>query len=145
MWHNMMREYSEEFLGNPEHDGDGKPSDHRQEPFRALDAARNAGKIRVMCLGVGMDALNFVSDVLTVAVFDADVFDDIFDGLVESNEEGTVTSKGQNGEQFNFDAATIDRLLNTETMAPSGAAFPSLARQHRELNLRRLLSPPHLW
>jgi len=34
-----------------------------------------------------MDALNFVSDVLTVAVFDADVFDDIFDGLVESNEE----------------------------------------------------------
>jgi len=26
MWHNMMREYSEEFLGNPEHDGDGDPS-----------------------------------------------------------------------------------------------------------------------
>ncbi len=132
MWHNMMREYSEEFLGNPEHDGDGDPIDYRQEPFRSLDAARNAGKIRVMCLGVGMDALNFVSDVLTVAVFDADVFDDIFDGLVESNEEGTVTSKGQNGEQFNFDAATIDRLLNTEAMAPSGAACLSLAWQHRE-------------
>ena len=27
MWHNMMREYSEEFLGNPEHDGDGDPID----------------------------------------------------------------------------------------------------------------------
>ncbi len=133
MWHNMMREYSEEFLGNPEHDGDGDPIDYaHQEPFRSLDAARNAGKIRVLCLGVGMDALNFVADVLTVAVFDADVFDNIFDGLVESNEEGIITSKGQNGEQFNFDAATIDRLLNTEAMAPSGAACLSLARQHRE-------------
>jgi hypothetical protein len=133
MWHNMMREYSEEFLGNPEHDGDGDPIDYaRQEPFRSLDAARNAGKIRVICLGVGMDALNFVSDVLTVAVFDADVFDDIFDGLVESNEEGTVTSKAQNGEQFSFDSATIDRLLKTEPMAPSGAACLSLAWQHRE-------------
>jgi len=120
-------------LGNPEHDGDGDPIDYaHQEPFRSLDAARNAGKIRVLCLGVGMDALNFVADVLTVAVFDADVFDNIFDGLVESNEEGIITSKGQNGEQFNFDAATIDRLLNTEAMAPSGAACLSLARQHRE-------------
>ncbi|MGO8893481.1 MAG: hypothetical protein ACLQB1_27925 [Streptosporangiaceae bacterium] len=25
LWPNMMREYSEEFLGNPEHDGDGIP------------------------------------------------------------------------------------------------------------------------
>ena len=64
MWHNMMREYSEEFLGNPEHDGDGDPIDYaRQEPFRSLDAARKAGKIRIFCLGVGMDSLNFVSDV----------------------------------------------------------------------------------
>jgi hypothetical protein len=77
MWHNMMREYSEEFLGNPEHDGDGDPIDYvRQEPFRSLDAARNAGKVRIKCLGAGLDALNFVSDVLTVAVFDAEVFDE---------------------------------------------------------------------
>jgi hypothetical protein len=37
LWHNMMREYSEEFLGNPEHDGDGDPIDcENQEPFRSL-------------------------------------------------------------------------------------------------------------
>ncbi len=132
MWHNMMREFSEEFLGNPEHDGDGDPIDYaNQEPFRSLDAARNAGKIRVTCLGVGLDALNFVSDVLTVAVFDADVFDKIFDGLVETNDEGTVTLRGQNQEQFTFDHAMINRLLTTESMAPSGAACLSLAWQHR--------------
>lgn len=133
MWRNMMREYSEEFLGNPEHDGNGDPIDYaRQEPFRSLDAARNAGKIRVQCLGAGLDALNFVGDVLTVAVFDADVFDEIFDGLVESNDEGIVTGNGPNAEQFTFDGATIDRLLNTEAMAPSGAACLTLAWQHRE-------------
>lgn len=133
MWHNMMREYSEEFLGNPEHDGDGDPIDYaRQEPFRSLDAARNAGKIRVTCLGVGLDALNFVSDVLTVAVFDAEVFDDIFADLVEMNDEGTVTLCGQNQEQFVFDSATIDRLLTTESMAPSGAACLRLAWQYRD-------------
>ena len=30
-----------------------------------------------------MDALNYVGDVLTVAVFDADLFDDLFDGMVQ--------------------------------------------------------------
>jgi len=132
MWHNMMREYSEEFLGNPEHDGNGDPIDYvRQEPFRSLDAARNAGKIRVYCLGVGLDTLNFVGDVLTVAIFDADVFDEIFDGLVESNDEGIVTGNGNNSEQFVFDGATIDRLFSAEAMAPSGAACLSLAWQLR--------------
>jgi hypothetical protein len=142
MWHNMMREYSEEFLGNPEHDGDGDRIDYaNQEPFRSLEAARDAGKVRVMCLGVGLDALNFVSDVLTVAVFDADVFDDIFDGLVETNDEGTVTRYGRDHEQFTFDSATIDHLLTTESMAPSGAACLSLAWQHRVyiLHLRRVV------
>ena len=133
MWCNMMREFSEEFLGNPEHDGDGDPIDYaRQEPFRSLNAARQAGKIRVWCLGIGLDALNYVADVLTVAIFDADVFDEIFDGLVESNEEGTVTGNGSNEEQYTFNSETVERLLANEPMAPSGAACLSLAWKHRE-------------
>jgi hypothetical protein len=133
MWHNMMREYSEEFLGNPEHDGNGDPIDYaNQEPFRSLDTARNAGKIRVCCLGVGMDALNFVSDVLTVAVFDADVYDDIFAQLVGSNEEGVVASDGKAAICYPFNDMTIKRLLATEPMAPSGAACLSVALRHRD-------------
>jgi hypothetical protein len=59
LWRNVMREYSEEYLGNPEHDGGGQPIDYdNEEPFRSLDAARAAGKIRVFFLGVGVDALN---------------------------------------------------------------------------------------
>jgi transcriptional regulator with XRE-family HTH domain len=131
LWRNMMREYSEEFLGNPEHDGSGDPIDYaNEEPFRMLDAARQAGKIRVYCLGAGIDALNFVGDLFTVAVFDADVFDEVFDDLVELNEEGTVTS-GPDSHQFTFDDSTIHDLLTTEPMAPSGAACLYLARQHK--------------
>jgi len=124
-----MREYSEEYLGNPEHDGDGPPIDYdNEEPFRSLDAARRAGKIRVYCLGVGIDALNYVGDVLTVAVFDDDVFDDIFDSMVQQNEEGDVDR-----EVFPFDGATIERLLTTQPLAPSGAACLYLAREHQAL------------
>src|SRR5215470_13862909 len=107
LWRNVMREYSEEYLGNPEHDGDGPPIDYEnEEPFRSLDAARRAGKIRVFCLGVGIDALNYVGDVLTAAVFDGDV--------------------------FAFDLPTIDRLLSKEPLAPSGAACLRLAWDHRD-------------
>jgi hypothetical protein len=135
LWRNMMREYSEEFLGNPEHDGSGDPIDYaNQEPFRTLDAARQAGKLRIYCLGAGIDALNFVGDLFTVAVFDADIFDEVFDDLVELNEEGTVAS-GPDRRQFTFDESTIDDLLTTEPMAPSGAACLYLARQHQGLLL----------
>ena len=131
LWRNMMREYSEEFLGNPEHNGNGDPIDYaNEEPFRTLDAARGAGKIRVYCLGAGIDALNFVGDLFTVAVFDADVFDEVFDDLVELNDEGAVTS-GPGRQQFTFEHSTIHDLLTTEPMAPSGAACLNLAWEHR--------------
>jgi hypothetical protein len=129
LWRNVMREYSEEYLGNPEHDGGGPPIDYDSEqPFRSLDAARRAGKIRVYCLGVGIDALNYVGDVLTVAVFDDDVFDRIFDGMVQHNEEGDVDR-----EVFPFNSSTIERLLTTQPLAPSGAACLYLAKEHQGL------------
>jgi hypothetical protein len=135
LWRNVMREYSEEFLGNPEHDGDGDPIDYdNQEPFRSLNKARSEGRIKVHYLGTGLDALNFVGDALTVAVFDAETFDDIFRDMVETNEEGTIARDGKTLENHVFDDATIERLLATEAIAPSGAACLTLAsRQHSAL------------
>jgi len=49
LWRNIMREHSEEFLGNPEHGGDGGGADCGKEPLRSIDAARRAGKIRMYC------------------------------------------------------------------------------------------------
>lgn len=137
LWRNVMREYSEEYLGNPEHDGDGPPIDYENtEPFRSLDAARRAGKIRISCLGIAIDALNYVGDVLTVAIFDADVFDDIFDGMVTENDEGDVAS-GADRQEFTFEESTIQHLLASEPFAPSGAACLHLALQHRDSLVRR--------
>jgi regulator of RNase E activity RraA len=82
-------------------------------------------------LGVGIDTLNLVGDILTVAVFDADVFDAVFDGLVQRNDEGDVVSIDSDRQQFAFDDATIRRLLTSEPMAPSGAGCLRLAWQHR--------------
>jgi transcriptional regulator with XRE-family HTH domain len=132
LWCNMMREYSEEFLGNPEHDGNGDPIDYaNQEPFRSLNQAYTAGRIRVFALGVAIDALNLVGDILTVAIFDTDVFDRVFDGLVERNDEGSVVSVDDDRQHFGFDEPTIRRLLVDEPMAPSGAGALQLAWRHR--------------
>ncbi|MFJ8686497.1 helix-turn-helix domain-containing protein [Micromonospora wenchangensis] len=129
LWRNVMREYSEELLGNPEHDGGGSPIDYsREEPFRSLDEARKEGRVRIYCLGVGVDALNYVGDVLTVAIFDADVFDSIFGEMIEQNDEGEVDS-----EEFPFTPESIRRILDRETVAPSGAACLHLAAQHHAI------------
>jgi len=131
LWRNVMREYSEEYLGNPEHDGDGPSIDYEnEEPFRSLEAARRAGKIRVFCLGVGVDALNYVGDAFTVAVFDADPFDAIFEEMVEQNDEGDFVV-GHDRQEFTFDGQAIERLMSTQPIAPSGAACLQLAWQHR--------------
>ncbi len=80
----------------------------------------------MFCLGIGIDALNYVGDVLTVAVFDTDVFDTIFEKIVEQNDEGDVDR-----EVFSFNGPTIQRLLTTEPLAPSGAACLTLAWEHQ--------------
>lgn len=126
LWRNIMREYSEEYLGNPEHDGGGPPIDYsEEEPFRSLDRARADGGVTVYCLGLGIDALNYVGDLLTVAVFDAGTFDSVFREMVDRNDEGDVA------EEFTFDEPTVRHLLRSVPMAPSGAACLRLAWQHR--------------
>jgi hypothetical protein len=130
LWRNMMREYSEELLGNPEHDGDGHPVRYDQEPFHGLDQARQDGRIRVWCLGVALDALTLVGEILTVAVFDADVFDELASDFVEVNDEGTVISA-----RVPFTQEGVRDVLTSGRIAPAGAGCIHLAWQHRDLIL----------
>jgi Helix-turn-helix domain len=48
LWRNIVREYSEELLGEPEHDGSsGRPLDYECWPFyRAMRRARESGQLR---------------------------------------------------------------------------------------------------
>ena len=140
LWRNIMREYSEEFLGNPEHDGDGPEADYGSEPFHSLDAARRAGRIKVWCFGIGVGALDLWGAVETVAVFDAGVFDEVFAGLVRVNDEGAVLRIGraQPTPLIPFTREVIDELLATGRLAPETAFSLDAAWRHRDqlLNLR---------
>ena len=66
IWRNIVREYSEELLGTPEHDGSrSDPIDYDGWPFyRALGRARQEGKVHTVCLGAGLDALTLAATIL---------------------------------------------------------------------------------
>jgi transcriptional regulator with XRE-family HTH domain len=133
MWRNIMREYAEEFLGREEHGGDGAPVDYAgTEPFRALDAERAKGNVQVHCLGVAIDALTLAVEVLTVAVFDPDLYDEVFLDMVRRNDEGTIVNQ-----TVPFDGHTVDRLLDRarHPLAPAAAGCLQLAWEHRAVLL----------
>ena len=138
LWRSMARELSEELLGTPEDYRElGTPLDYDRWPFyRELAAAREAGKLVVACVGLGVDPLTFAADILTVAVFDSDVFDRLFAGLVAANAEGRVIGPdaaappGVPGVPFTGEA--IRRLADgSESMQAAGAAVLQLAWRHR--------------
>jgi hypothetical protein len=135
LWRNIMREFSEEFLGNPEHDGGGAHSiDYvAEEPFRSFELARAAGRFRLWHYGIVIDALELGSAQLTVAVIDDDVFDELFTSLVSTNDEGRVISMGGRAD-LPFTSQAIDRL--DPRLSASALTLLRLAWRDRELLLR---------
>lgn len=127
LWRNIQREYAEELLGWPELDGDGRPIDYGGEPFAAMDAARDAAQVRVYCLGVALDALTLVGEILTVAVIDPNVFDAWAQDFVEVNDEGTVVN-----ERLPFTERVVAGLVASGRIAPAGGGCLDLAWQHRD-------------
>jgi hypothetical protein len=131
LWRTIVRELSEELLGTTEDYGSGAaPVDYDRWPLYAqLSAARKSGMLRAHWLGLGVDPLTLVVDMLAVAVFDAPLFDSLFAVLARSNDEGSTAG-------FEFSGASIDRFTRDEAMQPAGAALLRLAWQHRDVLLR---------
>jgi hypothetical protein len=132
LWKCMVREYAEELLGADEdHDSERAPIDYDAWPFAArMAAARDRGRVRAWCVGLGVDPLTFATDLLTVAVFDAGVYDEMFGGLVRENAEGTVLAARD------LDEATVAELAGDRPMQAAGAALLALAFRHRGLLCR---------
>ncbi|WP_405532078.1 helix-turn-helix transcriptional regulator [Streptomyces avidinii] len=139
LWRNVLREYAEEFLGDPEADGSsGEPIDYDgTEPFRTLNQARREGKVRPYCFGIGLDPLTLAGEILSVVVIDADVYDSVFSGMVSRNSEGAVVagSPGSSSAGIQFTESNVRRLLDNEPLASAAAACLDLAWQHRGLIL----------
>ena len=124
LWRSMIREYAEELRGRSEDYG---TLDYEAWPFaRRMTEALDGGQIRVWCLGLGVDPLTYATDLLTVAVIDSDVFDELFSLTPRENEEGTVLAARE------FAAHVIDRSVTREPMQAAGAGVLRLAWAHRE-------------
>jgi hypothetical protein len=140
LWRSIVRELAEELLGGGEdYHSDTAPIDYLGWPLHAaLAEARRAGRLRVFWLGLGADPLTLAADMLTVAVFDPDLFDATFAGLVPANDEGRIiTGDGVAGVAgvaagVAFRAAIVERFGTTEPMQAAGAALLRLAWQHRD-------------
>jgi hypothetical protein len=128
LWRGMLREYAEELLGEDEdHGSEAAPIDYDRWPMaRRMTAARNDGRIRAYCLGLGTDPLTFATDLLTVVVIDAPVYDDLFGAAVASNAEGTVLPARP------FDEATVADLTFRHPVQAAGEALLHLAVAHRQ-------------
>jgi len=126
LWRCMIREFAEELGGRSEDYGPG-PVDYDSWPFaRHLADAVDRGQIRVWCLGLGTDPLTYATDLLTVAVIDSGVFDELFSLRPRSNAEGSVLAARE------FAAHVIDRIVTSEPVQAAGAAVLRLAWRHRE-------------
>ena len=137
LWKCMAREFSEELLGTTEdYSALGTPVDYgRWDFYQSLTAARQAGKLNVACLGIGVDPLSLAVDILTVAVFDGDTFDAAFGGLVTANAEGRVVSE-HDATGIPFTREAVTRFAEGgEPMQAAGAAVLNLAWRHRAVLL----------
>ena len=126
LWRCMIREFAEELGGRSEDYGPG-PVDYDSWPFaRHMADAVDRGQIRVWCLGLGTDPLTYATDLLTVAVIDSGVFDELFSLSPRSNAEGSVLAARE------FAAHVIDRIVTSEPVQAAGAAVLRLAWRHRD-------------
>ena len=133
LWRCMVREFSEELLGTAEdYHTSGGVLDYEGWPFfRRLAAARAAGALGVWCVGAGVDPLTLATDILTVAVFDAGVFDSLFAGLVAGNAEGRVVVRDGSA-AIPFTRKMVEQFSDgTEPVQAAGAALLRLAWRHR--------------
>lgn len=138
VWRSIMRELGEELLGGSEdYHSATRAIDYASWPFaRQLDHARASGQLHAYWLGAGIDPLTLVCDLLCVVAFDADLFDDVFAGIVAANDEGhLISGQDQTGQTVGvpFTADCVEQYSVTEPMQPAGAALLQLAWQHRHL------------
>jgi hypothetical protein len=125
------REYSEEFLGADEHQGIDEPIDYDGWAFyRTLTDARATGDLTVQLLGIGIDPLSLVTDLLVIAVFNAEAFDHVFGSAIATNAEGRVYGRPPRDRGI----ATVPLGAEPPKMQAAGAALLQLAAaSHRRL------------
>jgi hypothetical protein len=131
LWRCIVRELAEELRGQAEdYETHRGPIDYAAWLFadqltRALDTAQ----VRAFCVGIGVDPLTFATDILTVVVIDAPLYDELFGKAATSNVEGSILPA------MPFTAETVKQYASTEPTQAAGAGLLQLAWRHRRLLL----------
>jgi hypothetical protein len=84
------------------------------------------GGIRAYVLGMGVDPLTLATDLLTVVVIDAELYDELFAGAVAINDEGEAVSSldGNSASPgVHLTRDVVDRFVHDEPMQAAGAAL----------------------
>lgn len=126
LWSNVMREYAEEFLGLEEYKG-GKgfiTNYDLESPFRELNEAVKAGKVTPWCLGLALNPLSWKPELLTVVVFENDIFQELFPSI-GVDDEGTKMGR------FPFDKKNVEDFLCSKKISPAGHAVLAKAWEMR--------------
>jgi hypothetical protein len=137
LWRNVMREYAEEFLNKEEAYGQGgQPLDYDNDPpYAQLSAAKQNGGLHISVFGVAIEALCLKPELLTVCVFEANVFDRIFADMVSVDSEG-VLLVGSNRKGIPFTHTNVQLYADNSDTTSAGVACLKLAWRHRrELGL----------
>lgn len=134
IWHTIMREFAEEFLGVEEAKGQGGQwLDYDGTfPYKQLNEAREAELISVHALGIALDPLTWKPELLTVCIIEAQVFDSIFRDKVQRTDEGTIIV-GARGQGLPFDQATVDLYAENPATRRGARSCLLLAWEHRAL------------
>lgn len=136
LWRNIAREYSEELLNNPEHDGSrGDLLDYDCWPFyREMQRARERDQLRAYALGVVLDALGLNAGIVTAVVIDDVVFDRSFRDLVTTNSEGRLVTSLDGAHTLGgipFSEESVRRFVHHEPLGSTSSACLALAWQHQ--------------
>ncbi|MEU9397627.1 hypothetical protein AB0D86_47630 [Streptomyces sp. NPDC048324] len=137
LWHTIMREYAEEFLGHPDSSGgSGVVIDYAHDrPFADFEAARRSGMVRVRFLAIGFNPLTWKPEICMACVWDASTFDRIFANMLEENDEGVLvvgsrmTAGGFHG--LPFTSENVLGYAHDPSTVPEGRACLSLAWKWR--------------
>lgn len=133
LWTCVIREYAEEFLGLEEaqkQPGFEEINYAEEEPYKSLNDGFQEGSIRFHILGVGIDPVTWVYEILAVTVFDGPAFDRIFGDIQVKGDEGTLLGLKRSVGGFRgrrLDRRALERVLAEKNLAPAAAGLVDIA------------------
>jgi hypothetical protein len=138
IWHNVMREYAEEFLGHKDSAGQGGSTINyeRDEPYRQLFAAERRGDVVTRFLGIGLDPVSWKPEIAVACIWKAPVFDRIFARMTGSNPEGTLIvgeHKARGYEGMSFNKSNVLDYANNPATLPGGRMCLILGWRWRDI------------